>query len=94
MNKKIKAAVLGCTGYTGLELVHILKNHPDVILSFLGSQSHSGEYINKFDKRLKNDSLPKLNLFNNINFSELDVVFFAELLFLHGRKVTEGLTES
>ena len=66
MNNKIKAAVLGCTGYTGLELVNILNNHPNVILSFLGSQSHSGEYINKFDKRLKNDSLPKLNLFNNI----------------------------
>ena len=62
MNEKIKAAVLGCTGYTGLELVNVLKNHPNVIISFLGSQSHSGEDINKFDKRLKNISLPKLNL--------------------------------
>ena len=32
MNKKIKAAVLGCTGYTGLELVNILNNHPNVII--------------------------------------------------------------
>ena len=77
MNNKIKAAVLGCTGYTGLELVNILNNHPNVILTFLGSQSHSGEYINKFDERLKNVLLPKLNLFDEINFSEFDVVFFA-----------------
>ena len=75
MNKKIKAAVLGCTGYTGLELVNILKTHPNVILSFLGSQSYSGEYINKFDKRLKNVSLPKLKLLDKIDFSEVDVVF-------------------
>ena len=66
MNNKIKAAVLGCTGYTGLELVNILNNHPNVILTFLGSQSHSGEYINKFDERLKNVLLPKLNLFDEI----------------------------
>ena len=77
MNNKIKAAVLGCTGYTGLELVNILNNHPNVILTFLGSQSHSGDYINKFDERLKNVLLPKLNIFDKINFSELDVVFFA-----------------
>ena len=48
MNNKIKAAVLGCTGYTGLELVNILNNHPNVVLTFLGSQSNSGDYINKF----------------------------------------------
>ena len=77
MNKKIKAAILGCTGYTGLELVNILKNHPNVILSFLGSQNHSGHNINTFDKRLKNVSMPKLNLLDNVNFSEVDVVFFA-----------------
>ena len=75
MNNKIKAAVLGCTGYTGLELVNILNKHPNVILSFLGSQRHAGDYINKFDKRLKDASLPKLNLLDDINFSEVDVVF-------------------
>ena len=77
MNKKIKAAILGCTGYTGLELVNILKNHPNVILSFLGSQNYAGHNINTFDKRLKNVSMPKLNLLDNVNFSEVDVVFFA-----------------
>ena len=77
MNNEIKAAVLGCTGYTGLELVNILIKHPNVTLSFLGSQSHSGDFINKHDKRFKNVSLPQLESLENINFSKFDVVFFA-----------------
>ena len=51
MNYLIKAAVLGCTGYTGIELVNILINHPNVKLSFLGSKSHPGDYINNYDER-------------------------------------------
>ena len=43
----------------GLELVNILDKHPNVILSFLGSQNHAGDYINKFDERLKKKSFPK-----------------------------------
>ena len=77
MNKKIKAAVLGCTGYTGLEIINILKNHPNVTLSFLGSKNNAGKYINEFDKRLTNESLPKLCLLEEINFLDIDVVFFA-----------------
>ena len=77
MNKKIKAAVLGCTGYTGLELVNILNKHPNVILNFLGSNNYAGNFINSFDNRLKTSSLPKIDLLKNINFLETDVVFFA-----------------
>ena len=43
MNEVIKAAVLGCTGYTGLEIINILKNHPNVTLSFLGSKNNAGK---------------------------------------------------
>ncbi len=77
MNNKIKAAVLGCTGYTGLELVNILAKHPNVKISFLGSQNHSGDNINQYDDRFKDLVLPELNLLEKINYSELDVVFFA-----------------
>ena len=77
MNSKIKAAVLGCTGYAGLELVYILTKHPNVTINFLGSQNHAGNFINKYDNRFGGTSLPKLNLLEKINFSELDVAFFA-----------------
>ena len=59
MNNKIKVAVLGCTGYTGLELIYLLSNHSDVLINFLGSSSNKGKKISSFDKRLKNIKFPK-----------------------------------
>ena len=41
----IKAAVLGATGYVGIELVRILSLHSEVKLEFLGSQSFDGQPI-------------------------------------------------
>ena len=41
----IKVAVLGATGYAGIELVRILSNHPDVKLEILGSHSFDGQPI-------------------------------------------------
>ncbi len=39
---KIKAAVVGATGYTGSELIRILHNHPEVEISLVTSESKSG----------------------------------------------------
>ena len=77
MNNLIKVAVLGCTGYTGLELVYILSNHPRIAISFLGSESSSGKSINFFDERLNQKSLPTLSPIDKINYSEIDIVFLA-----------------
>ena len=41
----IKAAVLGATGYAGIELVRLLSNHPEVSIALLGSKSFSGQKI-------------------------------------------------
>lgn len=41
----IKAAVLGATGYAGIELVRLLVSHPEVSLEVLGSKSFSGQKI-------------------------------------------------
>ena len=38
----IKAAVLGATGYAGIELVRLLTNHPDVQIKILGSKRMRG----------------------------------------------------
>lgn len=35
-------AILGATGYTGIELVRLLYHHPGAKLSFLSSESHAG----------------------------------------------------
>lgn len=41
----IKVAVLGATGYAGIELVRLLASHPEVSIEILGSQSFSGKKI-------------------------------------------------
>ena len=41
----IKTAVLGATGYAGIELVRLLSNHPEAQLEILGSQSFAGQKI-------------------------------------------------
>ena len=43
----IKVAVLGATGYAGIELVRILSNHPEVSIEFLGSHSFDGQKISE-----------------------------------------------
>ena len=77
MKKLFKAAILGSTGYTGLELTNILCRHPRVSIEFLGSKSSAGLKINKFDSRLRNFSLPLLESNEKIHASKYDVVFLA-----------------
>jgi N-acetyl-gamma-glutamyl-phosphate reductase len=38
----VNVGVYGATGYTGLELMHILRRHPDVSLAFATSESRAG----------------------------------------------------
>ena len=39
MSEKISVAILGSTGYVGLELVKILSKHPNVDIVFLGTEN-------------------------------------------------------
>ena len=77
MKKKITVAVLGSTGYVGLELINILSKHPGIKIIFLGSENFPDKDIRKFDKRITNDTLPKLDLYKNIDLTNIDVVFLS-----------------
>ncbi len=39
----LKIGILGATGYAGQNLVWLIKNHPNVVLSFVTSRSHKGK---------------------------------------------------
>lgn len=43
MQKKIKAAIVGASGFTGSELAGILVNHPNVEIVCITSESHKGK---------------------------------------------------
>ena len=77
MKKTITVAVLGSTGYVGLELIYILSRHSGIKIIFLGSENFPNKDIREFDKRITNDTLPKLDLYKNIDLKNTDVVFLA-----------------
>lgn len=74
---KIKVGIVGGTGYTGVELLRILANHPYVDLQVITSRSEAGLPVSNL--------FPNLRNYMDIQFSEPDVnalkncdlVFFA-----------------
>jgi N-acetyl-gamma-glutamylphosphate reductase len=48
MSEKISVAILGATGYVGLELVKILSKHSNVDIVFLGTEKSPNIEIQKF----------------------------------------------
>ena len=76
MKNKINVAVIGATGYTGLDLVLLLSKHPRVSIKYLCATRNLGKKINFFDKRIKK-KLPKILSVNKINWKNLDLVFLS-----------------
>ena len=73
---KIKTAVIGATGYTGLELVNILSNHPKIKIEYLCATKNVGKDIKYFDKRIKR-KLPKISTLSKIKWNNLDLIFLS-----------------
>lgn len=90
--EKIKAAVVGSTGYAGEELVRILSNHKNVELKFLTSRSYKGQnfqdvYANfnkVLDINLIEDDIETLS-------NEIDVIFLALPHGIASSKVTKEI---
>ena len=53
MLDRLKIAVIGATGYTGLDLVYLLSKHPKVKISYLCATKNLGKKISYFDNRIK-----------------------------------------
>ena len=70
----IKAAIIGATGYVGLDLIYLLSKHPNIKIMNLCAKKNIGKNIKFFDKRIKKN-LPKITNVNKINWSTIDLVF-------------------
>ena len=73
---KLKVAILGSTGYTGIELLKILDNHPKVTIKFLGANSNTRLKAQNLFSGLKNS--PNVSIRNNYNvknYKDIDVIF-------------------
>ncbi len=73
---KINIAVVGATGFTGLDLVYLLSNHSKVRISYLCATKSVGKKISFFDKRIKK-KMPTISSIKNINWKKVDIVFLS-----------------
>ncbi len=73
---KLNIAVIGATGYTGLDLTNILSKHPKVNLLYLCATKNIGKKMSFFDKRLSN-KIPRISSIKKINWKKLDLVFLS-----------------
>lgn len=75
---KVKAGIMGASGYTGYELIKILSGHRFIDLVFLNSKSHSGQTVKSLYKNFRDDKLRFTNLsLDEINKNNVDVIFTA-----------------
>ena len=56
----MKAAILGVTGYTGLILLRLLRNHPEVSDILAVSSSQAGASVRSLDPGLPADIVQKM----------------------------------
>ena len=73
----IKVAVLGATGYAGVELVRILTNHPEVSIEILGSQSFDGKKISEVYQNFEGILDKECSVIDMEKIEKCDVAFCA-----------------
>lgn len=61
----IRAGIAGTTGYTGIELVKLITNHPEVELAAVTSNSYNGKALT--------DVFPSMRGFENLICEEFDI---------------------
>ena len=76
LQNKINVAVVGATGYTGLDLILMLSKHPKVVIKNLCATKNLGKKISFFDKRIKK-KLPKISSIKKINWKKIDLAFLS-----------------
>lgn len=73
----IKVGIVGGTGYTGVELLRILANHPEVELKVITSRSEEGMRVDEMFQNLRGHTDLKFTVPDVEKLGECDVVFFA-----------------
>lgn len=72
-----KIAILGASGYTGAELVRIIATHPTMDIVALSADRKAGMDMADVYPHLRAYELPKLETIDDIDFSQVDLVFAA-----------------
>ncbi len=79
MTKRIKAMVIGASGYTGAELVRLLHAHPQVDIVALTGESNAGAWMSELYPHFQGAGLPQLVHLDEVDYesdyADIDVAF-------------------
>lgn len=70
-----KAAILGASGYTGVEIIRLIQNHPYLQIEALTGHSRAGETAGDVFAHLSHLGLPDLQDWKTVDWSSIDVAF-------------------
>ncbi len=73
--KKIRAAVLGASGYTGADLIRLAARHPNIAITALIAKGHAGQPLAQVFPHLATLDLPALVTSDEVDWSNIDVAF-------------------
>ncbi len=88
----INTAILGGSGYTGLDLIKIILNHPHAKIAYISADKNAGKNIGEVHKSLTCFDLPKFVAANDIDYNSVDLVFCC-LPHAVSQAVVKGLPE-
>ncbi len=73
----LKVGIVGASGYTGYELIKLIKKHPKAELKVLNSQSYAGKKVKELYPEFDGDEEFTNYSIDEINKMKLDCVFLA-----------------
>ena len=72
---RFRIGILGASGYTGAELLRLLRYHPQVEIRALTADRQAGKPISAVFPHLAGEGLPDLVTIGEVDWSAVDVVF-------------------
>lgn len=75
--KKIQTAIIGASGYSGVELVKILLNHPHIELAHVIGYSTVGKRLDDIYPYFRNKTDLEIEPYQFENLKKMDIVFLA-----------------
>jgi len=72
---KTNVALIGASGFTGLETLKIILKHPKILIKALIGDKSKGKDINSIFSSMNHLDLPRIRALEDVNLSSIDVIF-------------------
>ena len=72
---KANVALIGASGFTGLETLKILLKHPKILIKALIGDKSKGKDINSIFSSMNHLDLPRITALEDVDLSSIDVIF-------------------